>query len=677
MACVLGLVATYVFFIEYLPPFKRVHLWSDIVGYSYPLHWYAFASLKAGRIPLWDPSIYSGISFVGNVQTAMLYPPTWLLYAAAWKFPQLPFKAVEMFALAHVWISFVLAYLWLRGRAGKLAGVLGAATFAFAGQVPYQLLHLGVTCATAWLPLGLWGIDETARDRNWRHLWKVAVGSALCFLAGYPSSWIAYCAVVMAYAAAGDGRWRMALGTLGAIAASALLFMVQLLPAMQAALLVQLEPRYYPSPYSLRSLLVAHLVPNWFDFNPGHSAYFQPGCMYFYLGLPALFAIGWGVLRRRVPLQAIFTLAIAFLMANPVMPMVRAVWRIPILAGTMHPNEFYSGVSAMAALITAVSLNDFLSVKRKSVRPAVIGLGCAGLLAVSGRQVWTWSQGGYFATRGRSAVEVVGVLAMFALAMWCLRGASPGGRKVVACALLLAAFIDYKVFGAGRWFNSTEGDEDANHPAYGIGGVDDDAYRTLVQNRQYRVTTAEDAGPAATDYRYSGLSTPAGFDPLIPKQYREAVERWTPFRTNREFYVDLHNQEMLQTLGVRFVLARRGSTVQRELAGRSDFQLVGRGEVFCPVYEYRYAKEPFFSEAGGVARPTAWTPGRREFRVTSPAESRFVLVEQFYPGWSAVVDGRSVPIQRWRGAFQAIPIPAGEHGVTFNSSRSTGGLGPR
>jgi len=83
----LALIATYGLFCEYLPPFKRVHLWSDIAGYHYPLQRYAFDSLKEGRIPQWDASIYCGISFAGNVQAAFLYPPTWLMYAAVWKLP--------------------------------------------------------------------------------------------------------------------------------------------------------------------------------------------------------------------------------------------------------------------------------------------------------------------------------------------------------------------------------------------------------------------------------------------------------------------------------------------------------------------------------------------------------------------------------------------------------------
>ena len=158
----MALVATYAFFYEYLPPFKRVHLYSDIEGYHYPLQRYAFQALKEGRFPQWDASIYCGISYVGNVQAALFYPPTWFLYAAVWRLPRIPFKAVEAFAFLHVWGAFVLCYLWLRGRTGKLPSILGAVVFACSGYMMFEFWHLGVVCAVPWIALGLWGIDEAA-----------------------------------------------------------------------------------------------------------------------------------------------------------------------------------------------------------------------------------------------------------------------------------------------------------------------------------------------------------------------------------------------------------------------------------------------------------------------------------------------------------------------------------
>ena len=75
-----SLLFTYLFFFEYLPPVRSVHIPFDLRGFHYPLAEYAFQSLRQGRFPLWDPTIYCGLSFVGNIQAALFYPPTWLMF---------------------------------------------------------------------------------------------------------------------------------------------------------------------------------------------------------------------------------------------------------------------------------------------------------------------------------------------------------------------------------------------------------------------------------------------------------------------------------------------------------------------------------------------------------------------------------------------------------------------
>src|SRR6266851_4611209 len=82
MVAGLSFAFTYLFFFEYLPPFRRVHIPYDLQGFHYPLAEYAFQAIRHGRFPEWDPTLYCGLSFAGNIQAALFYPPTWLLFAA-------------------------------------------------------------------------------------------------------------------------------------------------------------------------------------------------------------------------------------------------------------------------------------------------------------------------------------------------------------------------------------------------------------------------------------------------------------------------------------------------------------------------------------------------------------------------------------------------------------------
>jgi hypothetical protein len=677
VVALLALVFTGAFFIEYLPPWARVHLWSDIAGYHYPLQAYAFDSFKHHRIPLWDSSIYCGISFVGNVQAAFLYPPTWLMYLAARGLARLPFKIYEIFAFLHVWIAFLTTYLWLRGRVRVMAALLAAGVFALSGFVMWQLLHPGVLGAAAWLPLGLWGIDEAAERRDWRPLWKLVAASALAFLAGYTAAWIVDCVIAVVYAATGRERLRTTIGACAALGASMLLAAAQLLPALDARSLMQLEPKYGPGAYGLRTLLAGYFLPNWFDFNPPHPTNYEPGCLYLYLGLPGVFGVLWAlrqsVWRRdwRPYVQPAVTLAAALFLANPPALFLRLVERVDAVENVMQPYNFYAGAGAMAALIAALALEYFLAarpgLRRETPRWAALAA-VAAMAIWAGRHVNLWlARGGRFPSHLASVREMAIGLALFAAGLWAFRASRGRLRALVAAVVLLFVGIDFKVYGSGRWFNALAGDLDGEHVGPGMPGMNAEAFAALVANRSWRVACDEAASPYSTDLRFYDLATPQGFDPFLPAEYRARIERWTPFRTNRLFFTDVRNEEMLRGLGVRYVITHEGAGSQPFLAASPNFRRVGGLDSFYLVYEYLRAVPPYRWEDGrtGMVEVAAWKPERRDFVVESDRPGRFVLLEQFFPGWRATVDGRPAAIARWDGTFQSIELPAGAHRVRF------------
>jgi hypothetical protein len=123
---------------------------------------------------------------------------------------------------------------------------------------------------------------------------------------------------------------------------------------------------------------------------------------------------------------------------------------------------------------------------------------------------------------------------------------------------------------------------------------------------------------------------------------------------------------MMQQLGVRYAVTQEGAASAAFLAESPDYRLIGPDQAFYRVYEYRRARPPYgWEDTAGEAWATGWMPERRSFRVRSQQGGQFLLVEQFYPGWQATVDGRPVGIERGRGAFQSIAVPAGEHAVVF------------
>jgi uncharacterized membrane protein YfhO len=58
-------------------------------------------------------------------------------------------------------------------------------------------------------------------------------------------------------------------------------------------------------------------------------------------------------------------------------------------------------------------------------------------------------------------------------------------------------------------------------------------------------------------------------------------------------------------------------------------------------------------------------PERIRLEVTVERPGYLVLVDSWYPGWNASVDGKPTPIYRADVLFRAVPLTSGQHTVSF------------
>ncbi len=156
---------------------------SDTLLIFYPYRKLGFEELRQGHILLWNPYLFCGMPFLGEIQTTLLYPLNFLFFLFPTDF------AITLTLLLHLFLSGVFAYGLGRSlNMTRWAAFLAGLVYQFSG---FQMAHLyaghqTITYTYTFIPLLFWGLGKTLSKRSWR--WAVLTGVALALqiLAGYP-----------------------------------------------------------------------------------------------------------------------------------------------------------------------------------------------------------------------------------------------------------------------------------------------------------------------------------------------------------------------------------------------------------------------------------------------------------------------------------------------------------
>jgi hypothetical protein len=157
--------------------------------YTYKL---GFDGLRNGDLVLWNPYNYGGQPFLGQMQSALLYPPNWLV---VW----LPIAtALNWLIFGHQWLLALGMYGWGVSRGMKpVAAFLAGALVMFSAPFMLHIYsgHIPHLCCMAWAPFIFWGIDSWFAKRNYRWLLFIAAAAAMQIYAGHPQ-YFYYTAIV-------------------------------------------------------------------------------------------------------------------------------------------------------------------------------------------------------------------------------------------------------------------------------------------------------------------------------------------------------------------------------------------------------------------------------------------------------------------------------------------------
>ncbi len=299
----------------------------DIRGLYYIIESYATQMVRAGKLPFWNPYLFSGFSLLGRPDSMFFYP---FQFVARYF---VPVNTALAWGIAlHVWIAGV-GMFWLCRHLQLRQWIALVCAFAFmiGGGLTTRIFagHIWKIYALAWMPILWLCLDSAFEDKNRLAVFGGAGVLALIILSGHPTFsgyFLLFAGLYWLYQVA--FRW-LQQKDLREVVVSGLKFAIililgvglasiQLLPSLVFASQASLVSGYGFDEANLGSLVPQHLL---MIFLP--DAYRQPGQAIWellpYVGVMLPLTVPWAFVKSRhqrlaffLGLIAVFSLALGF-----------------------------------------------------------------------------------------------------------------------------------------------------------------------------------------------------------------------------------------------------------------------------------------------------------------------------------------------------------------------------
>jgi len=418
-------------------------LTGDDLTQNYPLSVLSGQLIAHGRLPVYDPYLWSGTPLLAGASAHALLPST-LLFAL------LPHLTAWVLAEALTLSAGAIGgfVLLRRNRCRTLAAALGGATFGLGGFVSSQIVHIDFVSASASLIWCLVGLDGIARDEPRRRApWALvlAVATGCIGLSGSPDIVIDTLVAVVVYGAhlliAERGRQLACLGwAAGGGVAGLLVSAVQWIPTAEFLAVTERAHASYvfaaSGSVSPAELLVS-LVPHLLGGGPiGLEAYTGPynlAELDAYCGIASLVAIvalvpRWHSERARHWRVWYLVGGIGLLLAlGANTPLEHLLIHLPVVGEQRLPSRALVLFSLASSMLLGHWIEDQLATKPGRASPVAVASGLVAPVVVGGLVVAT----------ALSAKPYGGLLHALAGSRWSLRAIAP--YLVVTAAIALAA----------------------------------------------------------------------------------------------------------------------------------------------------------------------------------------------------------------------------------------------
>ena len=309
--------------------------WGTQITQFVPWWTQAVNTLRAGELPLWNPLNGMGAPLLANYQSALLYPPTWLVLGLGLVLgtAALAWGQALLIMLHLMWAGLGMAALVKRLGWGELPQLVSGLAFGMSGYLVARSHFLTINFAVSWLPWILLATYQLVKSKRTNYvILKLGLILGLQLLAGHAQiTWYSILLAIawMLFWAWLTDRWnaikRSSIHFVAAVFAGISLAAVQLLPTAEYLLQSQRSAAVDFDTAMIYSFwpwrIVTLFVPNMFgspaagDYQ-GYATYWEDAI---YIGLlPVILAVLAIMSRRkkRVETNLVWFAAVAILVGS-------------------------------------------------------------------------------------------------------------------------------------------------------------------------------------------------------------------------------------------------------------------------------------------------------------------------------------------------------------------------
>lgn len=650
--------------------FSQFYIWKKLIAESY----------SRGDLPLWNPYSYSGYPLLANFHSGSLYILNILFipfeFSTGW----------NLFVISGILGSSISMFLLLKELKYKnWSSIIGAVAYSFSGYSIVWMQFATAGHSMIWVPLLILFIEKYFNTKKIPWLFCLSPVLFLLVTAGHFQ--------IMVY-----GFFISAIFFLFKFINSKNKDIVSLLTILISYILgigisaIQILPTLELSSYSVRfqeqyieginfgllpiKNIVTLFAPDFFG-NPATGNYWGFWNYHetmIYLGIPSLFALVWSIsnfLKLNKNEKFFLITAIVSLLFALDTPIGKLIYQLNIPGLSTSAAGRIIAIFSLASSILLASFIEKVRIDKLrqtlgNISPLIELVFIVGLITILLKYTYFLDSVVFLIKEKQNINIIFRNLAIPTLLSGLFFFVIIFHKtKLYYFAILSILVIDLFRFG---WKYTPFVSKDMVFPNTEVTDF------IKKQNGIFRIEKEFAELLPPNTWSYYHLMSPSGYDPVAPNQYtRKFYANFIGDPTSSRYAeIRKYDSKMLGNYNVKYLLALKrdekavipGDNISYKI-DPEKWKRTFETDAVAVLENTDYKERAFLEGNTGSVKINLYTPQKIEIAYTADTPSNLILLDAWYPGWKAKVNGSEVEIDRYDDVFRTVKVPQGSGNVVF------------